>query len=193
MILHSAPMKPRLTPVEISLKELPAEGREFKYTDKTAELTPHLKDLIGENGFEVSFQITPMGNAFDLKGTLKTGLDLQCALCALDMKYPVSVKLHELLVMQKPLEKGDQLTKNNHAHEWESGGPDYILLDSDMFRVGDYIHEAIGLAEPIRPLGKENCDLSCENIPEVVKKYIGTGEDIHTNPFQVLEKIKLKS
>jgi uncharacterized metal-binding protein YceD (DUF177 family) len=190
-------MKPRLTPIDISLKEIPDEGRDFLFTEKTAELTPILTDLIGKNSYEVSFKITPMGNTFDLRGTLKTGMDLQCALCAMDLKFPISVKLHELLVVQKPLEKGDQLTKTNHAHEWESGGPDYILLESDMFQVADYIHEAIGLAEPIRPLGKPDCDLSCENIPEAVKKYVISeetkGAAITANPFQVLEKMKLKS
>src|ERR1700722_3906937 len=119
MPLHCAPMKPRLSPIEINLKDLPAEGRDFNYTDQTKELTEALQDLIGQNPFEVNFRITPMGNAFDLRGTLKTGMDLQCSLCAMDMKYPVQVKLHELLVVQKPLAKGDQLTKTNHAHEWE--------------------------------------------------------------------------
>src|SRR5665213_2123546 len=167
MPLHWAPMKPRLSPIEINLKDLPAEGREFTYTEKSEELNEALADLIGKNPYEVTFTITPMGNTFDLKGILKTNMDLQCSLCAIDMKHPISVKLHELLIVQKPLAKGDQLTKTNHAHEWESGGPDYILLESDMFVVADYIHEAIGLAEPTRPLGKPNCDLSCENIPEL--------------------------
>jgi uncharacterized metal-binding protein YceD (DUF177 family) len=197
MPLHLAPMKPRLTPTEINLKELPSEGREFVYTDKSEELNEALTDLIGKNPYEVSFTITPMGNTFDLKGSLKSGLDLQCSLCAIDFKFPVNLKLHELLVVQKPLNKGDQLTKNNHAHEWESQGPDYILLESDLFQVADYIHEAIALAEPIRPLGKPDCDLNCENMPETVKKYIAgeeaTNPSIRTNPFQVLEKIKLKS
>lgn len=186
-----------LTPTEINLKELPDEGRDFAYSDKTKELSAALKDLIGANPYEVSFHISPMGNTFDLKGTIKAQMDLQCSLCAMDLKFPVSLNLHELLVVQRPLEKGDHQSKSNHAHEWEKGGPDYILLDSDQFRVADYIHEAIGLAEPIRPLGKPDCDLSCENIPEAVKKYVideaAKGESIRTNPFQVLEKMKLKS
>lgn len=190
-------MKPRLSPIEINLKDLPLEGRDFNYTRESGELSEALRDLIGKNDYEVNFRITPMGNTFDLRGAVKTSLDLECALCAMDLKYTVNQKLHELLVMQKPLNKGEQLAKTNHAHEWESKGPDYILLDSDLFRVGDYIHEVIGLAEPIRPLGKPDCDISCENIPETVKKWLSNdqkaAESIKTNPFIVLEKIKLKS
>ena len=192
-----APMKPRLTPTEINLKELPLEGRDFHYSDKTEELNSALAEIVGKNPYQVDFKITPMGNTFDLRGTVKTGLDLECSLCALDFKFPVELKLHELLVIQKPLEKGDQLTKNNHAHEWENNGPDYILLDSDVFAVPEYIHEAIALAEPIRPLGKPDCDLNCENMPESAKKYLtpdgAPSQPIRDNPFQVLEKMKLKS
>lgn len=188
----------RLTPTEINLRELPAEGRDYVYTSESGELRQALKDLLGNNTFEVRFRIMPMGNAFDLKGTLKANLDLQCSLCAIDFKFPVSQNLHELLLVQRPLAKGDQLTKANHAHEWESQGPDYIMLDSETFRVKDYVHEAIGLSEPIRPLGKPDCDVNCENLTEPLKKWLHDGSEnipdpIKTNPFHVLEKIKLKS
>lgn len=188
-------MKARLNPIQIPLKDLPAEGREFQYNRDSGELNECLNDLIGANSYQVQFKITPMGNAFDLKGSVQTSMDLQCSLCALDLKQPINVKLHELLVLQKPFSKGDQQTKANHAHEWTDSGPDYIVLESDTFHVGDYIHEVVGLAEPIRPLGKPDCDISCENLSENMKKWLDSGgaESIRANPFQVLEKIKLKS
>jgi uncharacterized protein len=188
-------MKPRLTPLQISLKDLPPEGRTFTYTQETGELVPVLEDLIGRNPFKVEFKITPVGNAYDLKGSISAGMDLQCSLCAMDFKHPVKEQIHEFLVMQKPLNKGDQQTKANHAHEWVEEGPDYILLESEVFRVDSYVHEVIGLAEPIRPLGKPDCDLDCENMSESTKKWLiaGGSSEIRTNPFLVLEKFKLKS
>ncbi len=188
-------MKHRLAPTEIALKDLPVEGRDFIYTRESGELNEALQDLIEDNPYEVSFKITPVGNAFDLRGQLKTGLNLECALCAIDFKLPVEQKLHELLVVQKPLDKGDHLTKANHAHEWEASGPDCILLETDMFQIADYIHEIIGLAEPIRPLGKPGCDTACENLTDDIRKWLQTGPDmpVKAKPFQVLEKIKLKS
>lgn len=191
-------MKARLVPIDITLKDLPLEGRDFVYSRESGELNESLVDLIKKNDYQVEFRITPMGNAYDLRGKIKTYLDLECALCAMDFKFTVEQKLHELLIVQKPLEKGDQLTKANHAHEWENQGPDYIILDAEVFRVGEYIHEVVGLAEPLRPLGKPDCDINCENLSEPVKKYLGVGDEgaanpIRSNPFQVLEKIKLKS
>ena len=188
-------MKLRLMPTEINLKDLPPEGREFSYDRESGELNHALKDLIEGNPYRVTFKITPMGNAFDLKGEVQTTLDLQCSLCAMDFRLPVTQKLNELLVIQKPMNKGDQMTKVNHAHEWVEEGPDYLLLESDSFQVANYIHEVIGLAEPIRPLGKPDCDTSCENISPEVKQYLACGgkDLIKANPFQVLEKIKLKN
>jgi uncharacterized metal-binding protein YceD (DUF177 family) len=188
-------MKPRLSPLHITLKDLPPEGRKFSYDRESGELNEALADLIDDNSYKVEFTITPMGNAFDLKGQITTNLDLQCSLCAIDLKHRVSEAIHELLVIQKPLNKGDQQTKTNHAHEWSEQGPNYILLETDVFHVAEYVHEVIGLAEPIRPLGKPDCDLSCENMSESTRKWLIAGEssEIRTNPFHVLEKIKLKS
>jgi len=188
-------MKTRLTPTEIALKDLPPEGRDFSYTRETGELNDALKDLIGPNSYEVTFKITPMGNAFDLKGSVRTAMDLECSLCAIDLKHPVHERLNEMLVVQKPLNKGDQLSKANHAHEWVEDGPDYVMLESEVFHVPDYIHEVIGLAEPIRPLGKPGCDMSCENLKDDVKRWLVGHETttIKDNPFKVLEKMKLKS
>ncbi len=188
-------MKARLNPLFISLKELPPEGREFIYTRESGELNDALKDLIGKNPYQVEFQITPMGNAYGLQGSLNAESDLECSLCAIDFKHKFKEKLNELLVQEKPLLKGDQLGKANHAHEWVDNGPDCIMIESDSFDVAEYIHEVIALAEPIRPLGKPNCDISCENLTEDARKLLSDGStiNIRVSPFKVLEKIKLKS
>lgn len=192
-----APMKPRLTPTQISLKELPLEGREFNFTRESGELTEILEDVIGTNPYQVSLKIMPMGNTFDLRGRLETQMDLQCSLCAFDFKFPVKLDLYELIIIEKALSKGDHMSRNNHAHEWESEGPNYIVLESDTFDIGEYLHEQIGLAEPIRPLGKPDCDQNCENLKDKVERpWLTYGADPAAGkikPFEVLEKLKLKS
>ena len=191
-------MKPRLHPIDIDLKELPLEGRDFHYTRESGELNEALRDLIDDNVFAVHFRLVPVGNAFALTGAIETELNLECSLCAIDFKFPVKQTLNELLIIQAPLAKGDFQTKTNHAHEWTDQGPDYIVLESQMFHVTDYVHEAIALSEPTRPLGKPDCDLSCENITEPIKQVLDprlakAADPIRSNPFQVLEKFKLKS
>jgi uncharacterized metal-binding protein YceD (DUF177 family) len=193
-------MKLRLNPTEIPLKDLPLEGREYEYTRDSAELNESLKDLLGANPYKVKFLLKPMGNTYEIRGELATQMDLQCALCAFDFKFPIRQNFHEFLVIQKPLEKGDKLSHTNHAHEWESQGPEATLLESEVLRVGDFIHEIIALAEPIRPLGGEECDKGlCDNLKEMPKReWLSVGpegarKDSDANPFKILEKMKLRS
>jgi uncharacterized protein len=192
-------MKPRLTPTQILLKDLAPEGQEFVYNRETGELTPILADLIGpKNPYDVRLKLTPMGNAYELRGDIRTTLDLQCSECGGDFKYKVSQPVYELIVPQKTLGKGDSQARTNHAHEMTENGPNYILLETEIFNIGEYVHEAVALAEPIRPVGKPDCDPQCgeEKIERPWLTYGDKsekpGDGIRANPFAVLEKMKLK-
>ncbi len=192
-------MKPRSsTPYEITLKDLPAEGREFAYDRESGELTAAIHDLVGENPYSVRFTITPVGNAFDLRGEVQTSMDLPCATCGTEFKFPIQQKLHELLVVEKPLNKNEHHSRANHAHEWASGGPDCLMLDSEVLKVRDYMHEMIALNEPIRPLCSPGVDDRCAQAKELPEReWLSFGEEkpgqgIKVNPFEVLQKVKLK-
>lgn len=195
-------MKSRLNPVHVQLKELPLEGRDFEFTNNSGELNNVLKDLIGDNPYQLKFRLVPQGNTFDLKGHLSTSLNLQCSTCAGDFKLPVELDLHEFIVIEPAMGKGDQMSRANHAHEWEAGGPDYIVLDTDELNVGEYAHEAIALAEPIRPLcgSPEKGDVCIQIGGEKVERpWLSYGDEetpetkIRPNPFEALQKLKLKS
>lgn len=191
-------MKNRVNPTKIELRDLPADGREFVYNRETGEMNESLKELIQDNPYEVKFRMTPMGNTFDLRGEIATRLDLQCSLCATDYKLPVKQSLHELIVVQKPLHKGDQQTRANHAHELADSGPDYIVLTDEVFDAAEYVHEVIALAEPLRPLCAPEAEDGCANSKERPDRpWLSYGQEerdkgIRVNPFQVLEKMKLK-
>jgi len=190
-------MKNRANPTEIVLKDLPLDGRQFTYTRETGELNEALKDLIQDNNFEVRFNILPVGNAYSLKGEVKTGMDLQCSKCATDLSIPIKAKLNELIVVEKPMSKGDQLVRANHAHELQDSGPDYLMLENESFKVADYIHEVIGLAEPIQPVcPPENARECADALKNIQRDWLSVGDSagqsIKANPFQILEKMKLK-
>ena len=191
-------MKTRANPTEIVLKDLPTEGRDFNYSRKSGELDKSLADLVKTNDYDVKFQLIPVGNAYSLKGELTTAMDLQCSLCASDFAFPVKQKLNELIVVQKPMAKGDFLTRANHAHELQDQGPDYLMLDNESFNVAEYIHEVVALAEPIRPLCAPDKPEGCANANDRIQRdWLSFDKEsdkgIRANPFQVLEKMKLKS
>lgn len=189
------PMKMRSNPTEITLKDLPLEGRDFEYSDRSGELTQALVDLIGPNPYEVTFRLAPVGNAYSLQGKIKTSLNLQCSICASDFQFPVVQNLNELIVVESPMNKGDQQSRANHVHELQDSGPDYLILSSEVFKVADYIHEMVGLAEPIRPLCAPELTDGCAQAKERPQREwlsYGDGGKIQANPFQILEKMKLK-
>ncbi|MGE0527111.1 MAG: DUF177 domain-containing protein [Bdellovibrionales bacterium] len=192
-------MKSNVSSFQILLKDLPPEGQDFEFSRNSAELNDLLEDLIGSHAYSIKIRITPQGNTFDLRGEIHTGFQLQCSRCATDFEFPVDLQLHDYLVIDRPLGKGDQISRANHAHEWNAEGPDYILLQSETFNLAEYAHEAIALAEPMRPLCSPNSAEGCQN-PEirVEREWLSYGrgerdESIRANPFRVLEKIKLKS
>ncbi len=190
-------MKNRANPTEIVLKDLPLDGRDFTYVRETGELNEALKDLIHDNDYQVKFRLTPVGNAYSLKGEMTTQMDLQCSKCASDLKFPVAAKLNELIVVEEPVGKGDQFSRANHAHELQDSGPDYLMLENEGFKVTDYIHEVVALAEPIQPTcppeNAAECATALQNIErDWLSVGEGAGKTIKANPFQVLEKMKLK-
>jgi len=191
-------MKKRLNPTHIVLKELPPEGREYDYSRESGELTDDLKELIDDNDYSIRLTVRPIGNAYDLQGELKTSLDLQCSLCAIDFKYPVTQKFHEVLVIETPLDKGDQHTKANHSSEWDPSQPEGIYLEAPVLNVGDFVHEIVAIAEPMRPLGRPGCEEACENRKDGVQRdWLSVdpkdAKSIRNQPFAILEKMKLKS
>lgn len=193
-------MKSKQDPTRILLKDIPLEGQAFEFTNFSGELNDSMGDVVGSNAYRVDLFIQPMGNTYELKGEIKSAVDQQCSVCADEFKRPVSLKVHELIVVERALGKGDQSTKSNHAHEWEQEGPDYIILPSEIFDVGAYAHEAVALTEPIRPLCSPDHPSGCaRSLERVERPWLSYGEtenreiNIRSNPFQVLEKIKLKS
>ena len=193
-------MKPRKDSTQIALRDLPADGRDFEFTRESGELNVALRDLIGANPYRLAFHLKPVGNTFDLRGKVETRLNLQCAVCANEFTQDVTRPLHEFILIERALDKGDHTTKANHAHEWEEGGPDYTVLEGDAFDVAEFAHEAIALAEPNRPLCAPEAPGGCSHRDELPKRswlsYDGDGaqaSDVRSHPFQVLEKMKLKS
>lgn len=193
-------MKTRKDSTQIVLRELPADGRDFDFTRESGELNQFLHDLVGANPYHLKFHLRPMGNTFDLRGRLETSLNLECAVCGNEITQPIARDLHEFILIEPAMDKGDHTTKANHAHEWEDGGPDYTVLETDAFNVAEFAHEAVALAEPTRPLCAPEAPGGCGHRDELPKRdwlsydgEAGPAADIRSHPFQILEKIKLKS
>ncbi len=187
-----------LQPTTIHLEELPNEGRTFVYTNESGELTPFLKDLLGQRPYRVEIEVKPMGNVYSATGFIEAGLEELCSRCAIDFILPVKERFNEILVVgETPLEGGGHQARVNHSSELNAEGPECTELPSPDFKVADFVHELIALARPIKPMAKADCDDSCENYQTALQKgWITTGNSESfqkTSPFSELSKLKLNS
>ena len=181
----------------INLNEIPDPGREYLYSDVTAELTPSVDDLIGKNPYELKVRIQPIGNAYQVTGSLTCALDLICSRCAIDFKFPVKQEINEILIIEEKRPRGGRSAKSNHSSEWLEDGPYCTSLESEYFNMGEFLREIIALAEPLQPMGKGNCDESCENYQRAIAKgwlKSPNSPDLdfpdESSPFDVLKTLK---
>ncbi len=185
-----------LNPTIIRLADLPTDGRRYVYTNESAELTPFITDLIGKNPYRVEIEVKPMGNVYSAEGKVQTGLDEICSLCAIDFIQRVDEKFQEILVINDPETPEGHQARVNHSSELNLDGPECTELKSDLFLVGDFIHEIIAINTPMKPLGKPGCDSTCENYQEAVNKgwlqAATEAEPKGPNPFAVLKDLKLR-
>lgn len=187
-----------LQPTVIYLRELPNEGRTYIYTNESAELTPFLKDLLGQRPYRVEIEVKPMGNVYSAIGTIEAGLEELCSRCAIDFILPVKERFNEILVVgETPHRGGGHQARVNHSSELNADGPECTELPTHEFRVADFVHEIIALSRPIKPMAKPDCDDSCENFQMALQKgWVTTGNSDSfqkTNPFSQLSKLKLNS
>ena len=147
-------------PLIIQLKDLPKRGVDFHFTRESGELNTVLKNLIGENPYDIQIHIRPDGPAYLVQGNIQTQMNLACARCALDFKYTVKKSFCESLVVQT--QKSRRI-----SYSIPSDGEDFCtVLSHPGFSLEDFIHELIAVEEPLRPLGKSACDRNddCENL-----------------------------
>jgi uncharacterized metal-binding protein YceD (DUF177 family) len=154
-----------------------------------------LKDLLGPRDYQIDFRILPLGEAFELRGHFTAEMALVCSRCAFDFNQKIQESFHELLVVTEELPRKGHLGKTNHTSEGITEGPFFNELRTPIFSISKFTHEIIALAEPIQPLGKENCDDSCENLKKALKEgWLKTHQvenESSDHPFASLENLKL--
>lgn len=176
----------------IHLDELPSDGFDFTFTQESGELNEDLFDLLAGRPYRLELRINPAGNAYEVRGSLSTTLPLLCSRCAVDIDYKIEERFHEILVIQPPLDRKSKTSHTNHLSDISDKGPFCNYLDSEEFNVGSWAHEILALAEPANPLGKPNCDDSCENFQMAIKNgWIQEEEKQAASPFSVLANLKV--
>ena len=60
--------------MKIRLSEIPDEGRSYLFDRKSAELNADLEDILGTQDYVIDMFVKPIGNAYEMRGSLKTDI-----------------------------------------------------------------------------------------------------------------------
>jgi uncharacterized protein len=157
--------------MKIRLNEIPQEGRSYDFDRKSGELDASLEDLLGQNEYEVKMFIKPIGNAYDLRGELKTAITEVCSSCGYDVELPVRRKFHEILFEEQEDHRKSHSVHGNQSVDFLGEGPSMTSYKGDIFDAGEYAHEQIGISLPFYPTcGTEGGCLHIEEVNEIKKK-----------------------
>lgn len=145
--------------MKIRLNEIPSEGRSYVFNRESGELNSNLDDLIDSNAYDVDLFIKPIGNAYEMKGHVKTTLPEVCSKCGWDFELPMERGFHEILFE----EQSDEHRKTHSVHgnqsvDFFAEGPSMTPVRGEVFDPGEFVHEVIALAEPFYPMcGEDKC------------------------------------
>jgi uncharacterized protein len=182
--------------MRINLLEIPEEGKSWICNQKTAELNESLKDLIGKKPYSTEFTIRPLqSGTYELTGFIRTEIPEDCSRCGVDFDMPLDEKFKELLIPEQPLPRNSKYTKANHLSDMHEDQLSVIEYPGHHFEAGEYLHEVVGLAEPLIPAppcdAQGNCTKCSKNVKDMVFKYEDQGFETPEQPFSVLKNIKL--
>jgi uncharacterized protein len=180
----------------IHLNEIPDEGKAFVVNRHTGELNSVLFDLIKDAQYSCEFFIRPLNTKnYELTGFIKTQSPEACSKCGDNFTFDIDVTFKELLIPGAHLPRNGQFAKPNHftdLHDETHSTFEYFGNDLQM---GEYLHEAVGLAIPFNPTpacdNQGNCTLCHKNIQNVHLEYKDDGfDEDKVSPFEVLKNMK---
>lgn len=178
----------------INLSDIPEEGRHYTCNRKTAEFNEALVDLIGDRLYEVKFFIKPMPGGYEMAGDFQTILPEQCSRCAEDFELPSKEAFREILMPQLEEPRTSHYSRPNHFSDMANQGVEHVEYQGSQFNMGEYIHEAIGLSIPFKPVppedAKGNCTLCHKFVKDCDFSYEETMEEEKPSPFSQLKGLK---
>lgn len=185
--------------MKINLFDIPEEGRQFKWNEKTGELKSVLEDLIGQASYKADLFIRPINSKdFEMTGSIKTLTKEDCSRCGVDFQFPVSEKIHELLIPPQPIDRQGKYARVNHISESVTDGPTVSEYnDQGYFDVGEHLREVVAIAIPFNPAPAEDSQGNCVSCQlKVCDMFFSYDEKIPESespkPFEVLKNLKLQ-
>ncbi len=160
--------------MKINLNEIPEEGCEYDFNRETGELNVILADLLGTRPYDVRMMIRPLGNAYEVRGKLKTHLPALCSKCGWDIEVAIDRSMNEVLVEEPKEDRKSHSVHGNQSVDFSGEGLSVTYYQNHIFDAGEFVHEVVALSVPFYP----TClDEKCEHLEDVLKKRAALEEE----------------
>ena len=182
--------------LELRLNEIKADGDSWFFDENSSDrLKEHLSPEINTEKYNISVEIKPIGNAFEILVNYKVSYELLCSKCAFEFSLPATKVCREILVVRQKSERIDH--QKSTSKNWQ----DELFcteLDAPFLNLGDFLREVILIDSPSKPLGfGELCEQeACEPIKsgDFVSSSMDKWQSEEKNqPFSVLKDLMGKS
>jgi uncharacterized metal-binding protein YceD (DUF177 family) len=105
-----------------------------------------------------------------------------CSRCGYDIELPINQSFNEILVEDEKEHRKAHSVHGNQSVDFLTEGPSVTYFQGQTFDAGEFIHQAIAIAEPFYP----SCGLAdCEHLQEIEQKRKELEEE-----YQAAEKRK---
>jgi len=181
--------------MKIRLKEIPQDGRSYVFNRASAELNETLKDLVGESDYNVELYIKPIGNAYEMTGSLKTVVPETCSHCGYQFELPIDRRINEVLFEDVVVDRKSHSVHGNQSVDFEEKGPSMTPVYGDIFDADEFVHEMVALSEPFYPMCGPNGQCLHAKEVEEIRRRLEAESDItkeeKPSPFSVLKSLDL--
>ncbi|MEM7646430.1 MAG: YceD family protein [Pseudomonadota bacterium] len=123
----------------IDLKSIDEEGKDFQFDELSDELSGAFSDLIGETPFKIELEIKPLGNTYQILGSVRSQYPEMCSRCGHDIEVPIHNKINEIVVIEKQRPRNTQVSQSQQ--NFDSSGPSVTYINEPQFDLKEFLHE----------------------------------------------------
>lgn len=143
----------------IDLQSIDENGQFYTFNQSSEELEGAFGDLLGNADFQVKLEVRPLGNTFQIMGTVESVYPEVCSRCGYDIQVPLKSRINEILVVEKERPRNTQVSQSRQNFDGMDPAVTYLQLPELDLR--EFLHEMIAAAFEQYPVCQDRAQ--CES------------------------------
>ena len=151
----------------IDLQSIDEDGKNFNFNELSEELFGAFKDLIGKSAFNIELSISPLGNTYQMTGSVSSEYSEVCSRCGYDIDVPFKSKINEIVVIEKERPRNTQVSQSKQ--NLDATAPAVTYINESSFDLKEFLHEMMATGFEIYPRCTDETVCKSRQIPGVIE------------------------